>query len=233
MPRAGLVLNARPAFSAGIGVRLISSWRRNFSTQVDKADKKPPFEKILIANRGEIACRVAKTARKMGIKTVAIYSVPDARALHVQMCDEAYCVGPAASTESYLNIEKIIEIMKLSGAQAVHPGYGFLSENAKFAQRLEAEGLVFIGPNIFAIQSMGDKIESKQLAINAGVNTIPGQLGLIETEQDAIRVSKEIGYPVMIKASAGGGGKGMRVAYTDSEAAEGFRFTPQTLNSKH
>jgi propionyl-CoA carboxylase alpha chain len=184
-----------------------------------------PFDKILIANRGEIACRVAKTARLMGIKTVAIYSVPDARAVHVQMCDEAYCVGPAASTESYLNIEKIIEVMKLSGAQAVHPGYGFLSENAKFAERLAEEGLVFIGPNVFAIQSMGDKIQSKQLAIDAGVNTIPGQLGLIDTEDDAIRVSREIGYPVMIKASAGGGGKGMRVAHNDSEAAEGFRLS--------
>ncbi len=193
---------------------------RSFSTATGK-----PFTKILIANRGEIACRVAKTARLMGIKTVAIYSVPDARAVHVQSCDEAYCVGPAASTESYLNIEKIIEVMKLSGAQAVHPGYGFLSENAKFARRLAEEGLVFIGPNVFAIESMGDKIQSKKLAIEAGVNTIPGQLGLINTDADAIRVSKEIGYPVMIKASAGGGGKGMRVARNDAEAAEGFRLS--------
>ena len=207
---------------AGCGV--VTLQRRNFSATASMSGK-PPFDKILIANRGEIACRVAKSAREMGIKTVAIYSVPDARALHVQMCDEAYCVGPAASTESYLNMEKIIEIMKLSGAQAVHPGYGFLSENATFAQRLAEEGLVFIGPNVFAIQSMGDKIESKQLAIKAGVNTIPGQLGLINSEEDAIRVSKEIGYPVMIKASAGGGGKGMRVAYTDTEAGEGFRLS--------
>lgn len=206
------------------GGRSVSILQRSFSSTADKAGR-PPFDKILIANRGEIACRVAKTARKMGIKTVAIYSIPDARSVHVTMCDEAYCVGPAASTLSYLNIEKIIEIMKMTGAQAVHPGYGFLSENFKFAERLAAEGLVFIGPNVFAIQSMGDKIESKQLAMEAKVNTIPGQLGLIESEEDAIRVSKEIGYPVMIKASAGGGGKGMRMAHTDSEAAEGFRLS--------
>lgn len=199
--------------------------RRSFSSGAAGGAGNPPFDKILIANRGEIACRVAKTAREMGIKTVAIYSIPDARSVHVQMCDEAYCVGPAASTESYLDMEKIIHVMKVSGAQAVHPGYGFLSENAAFAKRLEEEGLVFIGPNVFAIQSMGDKIESKQLAMEAGVSTIPGQLGLIETDEDAMRVSREIGYPVMIKASAGGGGKGMRVAYNDAEAAEGFRLS--------
>jgi len=199
--------------------------RRCFSSGAAASAGNPPFDKILIANRGEIACRVAKTARAMGIKTVAIYSIPDARSMHVQMCDEAYCVGPAASTQSYLDIEKIIHVMKVSGAQAVHPGYGFLSENATFAKRLEEEGLVFIGPNVFAIKSMGDKIESKQLAMDAGVSTIPGQLGLIETDEDAMRVSREIGYPVMIKASAGGGGKGMRVAYNDAEAAEGFRLS--------
>ena len=208
-----------PAFD-----RRASILKRRFSTSAGKAGK-PPFDKILIANRGEIACRVATSAKKLGIKTVAIYSVPDARSVHVQMCDEAYCVGPAASTASYLNMEKIIEIMKMTGAQAVHPGYGFLSENAKFAKRLAEEGLVFIGPNVFAIESMGDKIESKKLAMDAKVNTIPGQLGLINTETDAIRVSKEIGYPVMIKASAGGGGKGMRVAYNDAEAGEGFRLS--------
>ena len=216
---AGLSTSSRASFAENAPLPRL--FRRSISTQRGK----PPFDKILIANRGEIACRVAKTAREMGIKTVAIYSIPDARAVHVQMCDEAYCVGPAASTESYLNIEKIIEIMKLSGAQAVHPGYGFLSENAKFAERLVEEGLVFIGPNVFAIKSMGDKIESKQLAMDAGVTTIPGQLGLIHTDQDAIRVSNEIGYPVMIKASAGGGGKGMRVAYNDIEAGEGFRLS--------
>jgi propionyl-CoA carboxylase alpha chain len=213
-----------PAFD-----RYVSILKRRFSTSAGKAGK-PPFDKILIANRGEIACRVAKSAKKLGIKTVAIYSVPDARSVHVQMCDEAYCVGPAASTESYLNMEKIIEIMKMTGAQAVHPGYGFLSENAKFAKRLAEEGLVFIGPNVFAIESMGDKIESKKLAMDAKVNTIPGQLGLINTEADAIRVSKEIGYPVMIKASAGGGGKGMRVAYNDAEAGEGFRLSKSEVS---
>uniref|UniRef100_A0A7S4NLM6 propionyl-CoA carboxylase n=1 Tax=Guillardia theta TaxID=55529 RepID=A0A7S4NLM6_GUITH len=194
---------------------------RSFSVSAEK----PPFDKILIANRGEIACRVAKTARRMGIKTVAIYSEADARAVHVKACDEAVCVGPAASSQSYLNIDAIVEAMKLTGAQAVHPGYGFLSENAGFAERLEKEGLVFIGPGPFSIRSMGDKIESKKLAIQAGVNTIPGQLGLILTESDAVRVSKAIGYPVMIKASAGGGGKGMRIAHNDAEAAEGFRLS--------
>lgn len=186
---------------------------------------KPPFEKILIANRGEIACRVAKTARRMGIKTVAVYSEADARSVHVKMCDEAVCVGPAPALESYLNIDAIIAAMHMTGAQAVHPGYGFLSENAAFVERLENEGLVFIGPKTFAIKSMGDKIESKALAMKAGVSTIPGQLGLITTEADAVRVSNEVGYPVMIKASAGGGGKGMRVAKNDKEAAEGFRLS--------
>jgi len=186
--------------------------------------EKPLFDKILIANRGEIACRIARTARKMGIKTVAVYSDADARAVHVKECDEAIYIGASPAMESYLQMDRIIEAMKLTGAQAVHPGYGFLSENPVFTQMLEKEGLTFIGPKTFAIQSMGDKIESKTIAMNAGVSTIPGQLGLINDEAAAIKVSKEIGYPVMIKASAGGGGKGMRVAHNDKEAGEGFRL---------
>eukprot|EP00960_Hanusia_phi_P076649 768590-Hanusia_phi.AAC.20 len=213
-------------FSRGFSIMSPKVFRCSFGKRdFSVAAEKPPFDKILIANRGEIACRVAKTARRMGIKTVAIYSEADARAVHVKSCDEAVCVGPPASSQSYLNIDAIVEAMKLTGAQAVHPGYGFLSENAGFAERLEKEGLVFIGPSPFSIRSMGDKIESKKLAIQAGVNTIPGQLGLILTESDAVRVSKAIGYPVMIKASAGGGGKGMRIAHNDEEAAEGFRLS--------
>jgi propionyl-CoA carboxylase alpha chain len=180
------------------------------------------FKKILIANRGEIACRVIKTARKMGIATVAVYSEADADALHVQLADEAILLGPAPSRESYLVADKIIEACKRTGAQAVHPGYGFLSENEGFAKRVEDEGIVFIGPKHHSIAAMGDKIASKRLAIEAGVNTIPGWNDAIESPEQAVRIAKEIGYPVMIKASAGGGGKGLRVAWNDKEAFDGF-----------
>ena len=163
------------------------------------------FKKILIANRGEIACRVIKTARKMGIKTVAVYSDADRNALHVSMADEAIHIGPPPAAESYIVIDKIMDAIKQSGAEAVHPGYGFLSENPKFAQALEAAGVAFIGPPVGAIEAMGDKITSKKLAQEADVSTVPGHMGLIEDAQEAVKISNEIGYPVMIKASAGGG----------------------------
>ncbi|MCT4559680.1 MAG: acetyl/propionyl/methylcrotonyl-CoA carboxylase subunit alpha [Pelagimonas sp.] len=181
------------------------------------------FDKILIANRGEIACRVIKTARKMGIKTVAIYSDADKQALHVQMADEAIHIGPPPANQSYIVIDKVMDAIKQSGAQAVHPGYGFLSENAKFAEVLEAAGVAFIGPPKGAIEAMGDKITSKKIAQDAQVSTVPGYMGLIEDADEAVKISNEIGYPVMIKASAGGGGKGMRIAWNDEEAREGFQ----------
>lgn len=181
------------------------------------------FKKILIANRGEIACRVIRSARAMGIKTVAVYSDADDGAVHMQMADEAVHIGPAAAAESYLVIEKIINACKETGAEAVHPGYGFLSENQAFADALDAAGIAFIGPGKKAIASMGDKIASKKLALEAGVNTVPGHMDLIEDADHAVKISKEIGYPVMIKASAGGGGKGMRIAHDDAEAREGFQ----------
>ena len=180
------------------------------------------FKKILIANRGEIACRVIKTARKMGIKTVAVYSDADRNALHVSMADEAIHIGPPAAAESYIVIEKIMDAIKQSGAEAVHPGYGFLSENPKFAKALEKAKVAFIGPPVGAIEAMGDKITSKKLAQEAGVTTVPGHMGLIEDDNEAVKISNKIGYPVMIKASAGGGGKGMRIAWNDEEAREGF-----------
>jgi len=181
------------------------------------------FEKILIANRGEIACRVIKTARKMGIKTVAVFSEADRNALHVSMADEAVFIGPPPANQSYIVIEKILDAIRQTGAEAVHPGYGFLSENPKFAEALEAEGVAFIGPPKGAIEAMGDKITSKKIAQDAEVSTVPGYMGLIEDEDEAVKISTEIGYPVMIKASAGGGGKGMRIAWNDDEAREGFR----------
>ncbi len=180
------------------------------------------FKKILIANRGEIACRVIKTARKMGIKTVAVYSDADRSSLHVDMADEAVNIGPAPSKESYLVMDKIIDACKKTGAEAVHPGYGFLSENEEFSRRLEEEGIVFIGPKHYAVAAMGDKIASKKLADEAGVSTIPGYNDPIDTPEQAVEIARDIGYPVMIKASAGGGGKGLRVAYNDEECAEGF-----------
>ena len=180
------------------------------------------FNKILIANRGEIACRVMATAKKMGIQTVAVYSEADKLSRHVQLADESVLIGPAASRESYLVAEKIIAAAKSTGAQAIHPGYGFLSENESFAKRCEEEGLVFIGPKHHAIAAMGDKIASKKLAQKAQVNTIPGHNEAIESPEEAVQIAQSIGYPVMIKASAGGGGKGLRVAFNDKETHEGF-----------
>ncbi len=180
------------------------------------------FKRILIANRGEIACRIIKTARRMGIETVAVYSDADRDALHVEMADMAIPIGPAPAAESYLVIDKIIRACKDSGAEAVHPGYGFLSEREAFALALASAGIVFIGPNPKAIAAMGDKIESKKAAAAAHVSTVPGHLGVITDATHAVQIAGEIGYPVMIKASAGGGGKGMRIAHSQAEVAEGF-----------
>ncbi|MEP0722477.1 MAG: biotin carboxylase N-terminal domain-containing protein, partial [Marinomonas sp.] len=181
------------------------------------------LKKILIANRGEIACRVIKTAKKMGIQTVAIYSDADRNALHVKMADEAVHIGPAPANQSYIVIDKVMDAIKQTGAEAVHPGYGFLSENSKFAEALEAAGVAFIGPPKGAIEAMGDKITSKKLAQEANVSTVPGYMGLIDDADHAVKIANDVGYPVMIKASAGGGGKGMRIAWNDEEAREGFQ----------
>ncbi len=180
------------------------------------------FKRILIANRGEIACRIIKTARRLGIETVAVYSEADQDALHVEMADEAVLIGPPAAAESYLVIDKIVDACKRTGAEAVHPGYGFLSEREAFPKALAKAGIVFIGPNARAIAAMGDKIESKKAAAKAKVSTVPGHLGVIADEKHAVKIADEIGYPVMIKASAGGGGKGMRIAHSKAEVAEGF-----------
>ncbi|WP_112321663.1 acetyl-CoA carboxylase biotin carboxylase subunit [Oceanibium sediminis] len=181
------------------------------------------FKKILIANRGEIACRVIKTAKKMGIKTVAVYSDADRNAMHVSMADEAVHIGPPPAAESYIVIDKIMDAVRQTGAEAVHPGYGFLSERAEFAQALAKEGVAFIGPPVGAIEAMGDKITSKKLAAEAGVSTVPGYMGLIADADEAVKIASDIGYPVMIKASAGGGGKGMRIAWNEQETREGFQ----------
>jgi propionyl-CoA carboxylase alpha chain len=181
------------------------------------------FKKILIANRGEIACRVIRTARQMGIETVAVYSDADRNARHVDLADEAVAIGPPPSRQSYLDGERILAACKQTGAQAVHPGYGFLSENAAFCARLESEGIAFIGPKAESIRAMGDKISSKRLAHAAGVNTIPGTTDVLENAEQALKIAREIGYPVMIKASAGGGGKGLRVAWNDAECRDGFQ----------
>ncbi|MDE0969580.1 MAG: acetyl/propionyl/methylcrotonyl-CoA carboxylase subunit alpha [Octadecabacter sp.] len=181
------------------------------------------FKKILIANRGEIACRVIKTARKMGIKTVAVFSDADRNALHVRMADEAYHIGPSPANQSYIVIDNIMKAVKATGAEAVHPGYGFLSENSKFAETLAAADVAFIGPPVGAIEKMGDKITSKKIAQDANVSTVPGHMGLIKDAEDAVKISNQVGYPVMIKASAGGGGKGMRIAWDDDGAREGFQ----------
>jgi propionyl-CoA carboxylase alpha chain len=183
------------------------------------------FSKILIANRGEIACRVIRTAKRMSIKTVAVYSDADARAPHVKMADEAVRLGPAPAAESYLKAELILLAAKETGAEAVHPGYGFLSERESFARLLAENGIAFIGPPPNAIAAMGDKIESKKLAKAAGVNVVPGFLGDIASTDDAVRIAGEIGYPVMMKASAGGGGKGMRLAWSERDVREGFEAT--------
>ena len=189
------------------------------------------IKKILIANRGEIACRVIRTARKMGIKTVAVYSDADREALHVREADEAVHIGPAPSSQSYIVIDRILDAVRTSGADAVHPGYGFLSENAVFAAALEKAGVIFIGPPVGAIEAMGDKITSKKIAAEAGVSTVPGHMGLIADADEAVRISSQIGYPVMIKASAGGGGKGMRIAWNDTEAREGFQSSKNEAKS--
>ena len=182
------------------------------------------FKRILIANRGEIACRVIKTARRMGIQTVAVYSEADKDSVHVEMADEAVLIGPPQAAESYLQIERIVEACRKTGAEAVHPGYGFLSEREAFPRALSDAGVVFIGPNPGAIAAMGDKIESKKAAAKAKVSTVPGHLGIIEDDGHAVKIADEIGYPVMIKASAGGGGKGMRIAHSKAEVAEGFKL---------
>ncbi|MDE2383336.1 MAG: acetyl/propionyl/methylcrotonyl-CoA carboxylase subunit alpha [Alphaproteobacteria bacterium] len=189
------------------------------------------FKKILIANRGEIACRVIKTARKMGIKTVAVYSDADRHALHVKSADEAVNIGPAPSAQSYLAMDKIIAAAKATGAEAIHPGYGFLSEKAAFSAACAENGIAFIGPPPKAIDAMGDKITSKKLAKEAGVSTVPGHMGLIADAEEAVMIAREIGYPVMIKASAGGGGKGMRIAWNDAEAKEGFALSRSEAKS--
>src|SRR5207302_5366202 len=180
------------------------------------------FKRILIANRGNIACRIIKTARRMGIETVAVYSEADRDALHVEMADDAVLIGPPAAAESYLAMGKIVEACRKTGAEAVHPGYGFLSEREAFPRALAEAGIVFIGPNPGAIAAMGDKIESKKAAAKARVSTVPGHLGVIEDEKHAVKIADQIGYPVMIKASAGGGGKGMRIAHSQAEVAEAF-----------
>ena len=189
------------------------------------------FEKILVANRGEIACRVMKTAKRMGIGTVAVYSEADRDALHVAMADEAVAIGPAPSAESYLVGDRIVAACRKTGADAVHPGYGFLSENTGFAEALAEARIAFIGPPPGAIGAMGDKIESKRIAMEAGVNTIPGHVGVIRDEAEALKIAEDIGFPVMIKASAGGGGKGMRIARAAAEMAEGFRLATNEARS--
>ncbi|MFZ9635128.1 MAG: acetyl-CoA carboxylase biotin carboxylase subunit, partial [Alphaproteobacteria bacterium] len=190
-----------------------------------------PFTKILVANRGEIACRVMRTCRRLGIATVAVYSDADADALHVREADEAVRIGPPPSAQSYLQVEAILEACRRTGAQAVHPGYGFLSENAAFAAALDQAGIVFIGPTMSAVAAMGDKIESKKLAQKAGVNMVPGHLAAIADADEAVAIARRVGYPVMIKASAGGGGKGMRIAHDDAEAREGFRSATSEARS--
>ena len=189
------------------------------------------FSKILIANRGEIACRIIKTARRMDIKSVAVYSEADANALHVEIADEKVFIGPPPSAQSYLIADKIVDACKKTGAEAVHPGYGFLSEKAHFCEALQKNGVAFIGPDVLAIGAMGDKIESKKLANAAGVSTVPGYLGVIADDDEAVRIAKDIGYPVMIKASAGGGGKGMRVAWNEQQVREGFRSAKNEARS--
>jgi len=189
------------------------------------------FSKLLVANRGEIACRIMKTARRLGIKTVAVYSDADRDALHVEMADEAVHIGQAPAAQSYLVIDKIVAAAKETGAEAIHPGYGFLSENTKFAKALEQAGIVFVGPNPKAIEAMGDKIESKKLASKAKVSTVPGHLGVINDAKEATRIAEQIGFPVMIKASAGGGGKGMRIAWSANEVAEGFASSQSEAKS--
>ncbi|KAJ3342132.1 hypothetical protein HDU93_003348 [Gonapodya sp. JEL0774] len=208
-----------------------SQTRQYATTQTPQKTYPKTFDKILIANRGEIACRVIRTARKMGIKTVAVYSEADANALHVQEADEAVLIGPAPTNQSYLVIDNIIRACKETGAQAVHPGYGFLSENSQFVKALDEAGVAFIGPNTSAMFAMGDKIQSKIIARQAGVSCIPGFDGVVKDAEHAVEIAREIGYPVMVKASAGGGGKGMRIAWNDEEAREAFRLSSSEAKS--
>jgi len=214
-----------------LSARSAHNWQKDIYKTVTYDPNEPQFDKILVANRGEIACRVFKTAKEMGIKTVSVYSEADAQTVHANMADERVCVGPAPTNESYLRMDRIIEAIKKTGAQAVHPGYGFLSENAEFATKLKENGITFIGPPNEAIIAMGDKIESKVVAEKAGVNVIPGFNGVVRDLDHAIEISNDIGYPVMIKASAGGGGKGMRVAWNDAEAKEGYYLSKQEAAS--
>ncbi|KAL0478285.1 propionyl-CoA carboxylase alpha chain [Acrasis kona] len=231
-----IFLNKRICNNRGFNIASQNNQTRMFQTtsqplaeqEVKKEESHkegPMFNKILIANRGEITCRVIKTCQRLGIKTVAVYTDADANSKHVRMADEAVYIGPSQVSESYLVADKILEAMKITGAQAVHPGYGFLSENADFARRVVQEGFIFIGPPASAIHAMGDKIESKIIATKAKVNTVPGFNGQVCDAQEAIKIAKDIGYPVMIKASAGGGGKGMRIAWSDEELTEGFRLS--------
>jgi len=204
---------------------MASAWKRSFSSAAQENredDSLQLFEKVLIANRGEIACRIIKTCKRLGIRTVAVYSTADSRALHVQMADEAICLGPAPSLESYLNIDKLCIAIEQSGAQGVAPGYGFLSENAEFSRRVNEMGVAFIGPPASAIEAMGDKITSKQIAKDTGVNVIPGFQGVVNDEEHALKLANEIGYPVILKAASGGGGKGIRVCYDEAGTREGF-----------
>ncbi|KAJ1896638.1 hypothetical protein LPJ71_006507, partial [Coemansia sp. S17] len=199
-------------------------WRPTLFLRLYSQKAERTFDKILVANRGEIACRVMRTARRMGIRTVAVYSDADAEAVFVREADEAVRVGAAPSTQSYLDMDAILDAVRASGAQAVHPGYGFLSENSAFVKQLEAAGVAFIGPGEYALAAMGDKIQSKIIAREAGVNTIPGFDGVVRDAAHAVEIADEIGYPVMLKASAGGGGKGMRVAHTADQVREGFQL---------
>eukprot|EP00794_Sanderia_malayensis_P010928 gene10928-12089_t len=203
--------------------------KNKFSTTTAAREKL--FNKILIANRGEIACRIIKSCQKLGIKSVAVYSEADANAMHSHMADEAVLIGPPPSSQSYLRMDAVIKACKETGAEAVHPGYGFLSENTVFADQLESNGIAFIGPSAYALKAMGDKLESKRIALKAQVSTIPGYDGVVKDDDQAVAIARDIGYPVMIKASAGGGGKGMRIAYNDMEVREGFRFSSQEAKS--
>jgi propionyl-CoA carboxylase alpha chain len=226
------------ALPHAIDIAVASSNKRPFSSSSTAAAEKqqPPFNKILIANRGEITLRIIRTAQSLGIQTVAIYSTADAKSLHVQMADEAVCIGPPASSASYLDIDKVCEAIILTGAEGVHPGYGFLSENSSFAERVEQLSVVgnnnntttkkvkFIGPSTHAIHSLGDKIQSKLIAEAAGVSIIPGYNGVVTSPDHAVEIAHDLGYPVMIKASSGGGGKGMRICYTDDQVKEGYRL---------
>lgn len=215
------------AFGRRSAAPLLVAPSRLFHASPAVCDASKPFDKILIANRGEIACRIMRTCKRLGIKTVAVYSDADADSKHVKTADEAIHIGPAASRDSYLKVENILKAVRVTGAQAVHPGYGFLSENSHFVQALDESGVTFIGPTTASMAAMGDKIESKKLAKAAGVHIIPGFIGEVHTDEEVLRIANEIGYPVMIKASAGGGGKGMRIAWNNQEALENFRISKQ------